>query len=399
MNDYKGTYDGNTLTHYRTPGSKNGRTKYPGKYNPIGELAKGPEFYARMAAQQRQAMSSVNNSMEAYRRAQLANRAAISTAAGPQAMARAEANKSYANAQAKAMQDRNKAYGTAYGQMRAYGNAQAKANAAQRQANINSAKNVGTNPSHPTAQPNKGNYGTPSQQQLTEWRKIAGGKIGTKKDPELAMKNRQRHAEERRIAGGNAGGIGRETMSTMARIKGAAMPKSATQRQAEVMERRIRGGKIGTSYNNTKINSGYDAQKKMQDDQSRRTNYKSLVARRRAEESQSGITANKTAAEAKRIAGSKLGSGYEDRGNSNFKRAGDYAKSAIREAKAHMNIGDSGRYQYRAGNTGNKSKAKWRAKQHVKQAAKEFSSGVAKETKSLVKKGKKKVKKLLKKWF
>lgn len=341
MNDYKGTYDGNTLTHYRTPGSKNGRTKYPGKYNPIGELAKGPDY-------------NYNNSHDAYRAYQIGQRAVSETALGARAMNNSYNPAAYKRAQAKSMQDRNKAYGTAYGQMRAYGNAQAKANAAQRQANINSAKNVGTNPSHPTAQPNKGNYGTPSQQQLTEWRKIAGSKIGTKKDPELAMKNKQRHAEERRIAGGNAGGIDRETMSTMARIKGAAMPKSATQRQAEVMERRIRGGKIGTSYNNTKINSGYDAQKKMQDDQSRRTNYKSLVARRRAEESQSGITANKAAAEARRIAGGNAGTSkhFSD------SKYGKMARSA-----------------YNAGKE------------------------VAKDAGTLVKKGKKKVKKLLKKWF
>lgn len=38
---YKGTYDGKTLKHYRTKGSRNGYTKYPGKYNPIGEIAKG----------------------------------------------------------------------------------------------------------------------------------------------------------------------------------------------------------------------------------------------------------------------------------------------------------------------------------------------------------------------
>lgn len=33
----------NYLMHYRTVGSKNGRTKYPGKYTPVGQVARGDE--------------------------------------------------------------------------------------------------------------------------------------------------------------------------------------------------------------------------------------------------------------------------------------------------------------------------------------------------------------------
>lgn len=39
---YKGTYEGNSLRHYRTKGSKNGYSKDP-NYTPIGEKARGPE--------------------------------------------------------------------------------------------------------------------------------------------------------------------------------------------------------------------------------------------------------------------------------------------------------------------------------------------------------------------
>ena len=41
---YKGTYEGNSLRHYRTKGSRNGISKNP-DYKPIGELAKGPKYY------------------------------------------------------------------------------------------------------------------------------------------------------------------------------------------------------------------------------------------------------------------------------------------------------------------------------------------------------------------
>ena len=41
---YKGTYEGNSLKHYRTKGSRNGISKNP-DYKPIGKLAKGPKYY------------------------------------------------------------------------------------------------------------------------------------------------------------------------------------------------------------------------------------------------------------------------------------------------------------------------------------------------------------------
>ena len=41
---YKGIYEGNSLRHYRTKGSKNGISKNP-DYKPIGKLAKGPKYY------------------------------------------------------------------------------------------------------------------------------------------------------------------------------------------------------------------------------------------------------------------------------------------------------------------------------------------------------------------
>lgn len=39
---YRGIYNGNTLAHYRTKGSRNGYSKDP-NYTPIGEKARGPE--------------------------------------------------------------------------------------------------------------------------------------------------------------------------------------------------------------------------------------------------------------------------------------------------------------------------------------------------------------------
>lgn len=42
MSNYKGIYDGQSLKHYRTKGSKNGYSKDP-NYTPIGEKARGPE--------------------------------------------------------------------------------------------------------------------------------------------------------------------------------------------------------------------------------------------------------------------------------------------------------------------------------------------------------------------
>ena len=41
---YKGTYEGNSLKHYRTKGSRNGISKNP-DYKPIGKLAKGPKYF------------------------------------------------------------------------------------------------------------------------------------------------------------------------------------------------------------------------------------------------------------------------------------------------------------------------------------------------------------------
>lgn len=53
----------NYLMHYRTPGSLNGRTKYPGKYNPIGELAKGAkDFYND--AKQNGLGNAINNKVD-----------------------------------------------------------------------------------------------------------------------------------------------------------------------------------------------------------------------------------------------------------------------------------------------------------------------------------------------
>lgn len=358
---YKGTYEGNSLKHYRTPGSKNGRTKYPGKYNPIGELAKGPDY---------------NNSMNAARAYDIAQRAARQTALGPRAINNSYNHPSYQQAQAKAMQARNKAYGQAYGQMKVAG----KNAALQKAKNVNTAKNVGTTASHPTGQPNKGDYGKPNRQAQAEARRIAGGSAGT-------SFNQQKLVDQRKASG-------------------SKMERTPEQNRMDAERRRIAGGSTGTI---TRAEANRRAaeerraggfSKTTDAAQSRKSNYQALVNRRAAEQRRTGVTSNQAAAEARRIAGSKLGSGYVDSGAGNFRRGVKLAGQAIKERMNPNHEQRSMNKHY--GQVINETVSKY----HAKQAAKEIGTGIKKgadyavnEGKSLVKKGKKKVRSLMKRIF
>lgn len=301
MRNYKGTYNGNSLAHYRTKGSKNGYSKDP-NYTPIGEKAKGPDY---------------NNTMNAARAYDTAQRAARQTALGPRAINNSYNQAAYQQAQAKAMQARNKAYGQAYGQMKVAG----KNAALQKAKNVNAAKNVGATASHPTGQPNKGDYGKPNRQAQAEARRIAGGSAGTSFNQQKLVDQRKASgskmertpeqnrmdAERRRIAGGSAGTITRA---------------EANRRAAE--ERRA-GGFSKTT----------DAA------QSRKSNYQALVNRRAAEQRRTGVTSNQATVEARRIAGGSQGTSksvktaVERRAKSAYNKASD----AVNEGKSLVKKG------------------------------------------------------------
>lgn len=334
---YKGTYEGKSLKHYRTKGSRNGYSKDP-NYTPIGEKAKYPMG----------ALSDRNLSTAPTPTVAQPPRRMLPTTKIPQYNAAVQRGQ-IANQRATA-------------QAASQARAGAKNQGMQRAMANRSARNVGGVSSTTKGQPNKGDYGKPkSQQQLAEERRIAGGK--------------------------QAGNSQYET--NRRRIQGAAMTKNAAQRQKETEERRIKGGNYGSTARKSGINSQYDAQAAQRQKATNRSNYRAMVNRRKAEESRAGITANKAAAEARRIAGSKLGSGYEDRGEGNFRRGASLAKQAFKEATHKRYYNDYGRGHSSAD----------RAADHAKQAVKEFGTGVAKGTKSLIKKGRKKVKNLMKRMF
>jgi hypothetical protein len=309
---YKGTYEGKSLKHYRTKGSRNGYSKDP-NYTPIGEKAKYP--------------------MGALPDRNLSTAPTPTVAQPPRRMLPTTKIPQY-NAAAQRGQIANK---KATAQAAAQARVGAKNQGMHRAMANRSARNVGGVSSTTKGQPNKGDYGKPkSQQQLVEERRIAGGsQVG----------NSQNETNRRRI-------------------QGSTTTKNAAQRQKETEERRIKGGNYGSTARKSGINSQYDAQAAQRQKATNRTNYRAMVNRRKAEENRAGITANKAAAGARRIAGSKLGSKYEDRGDGNFRRAGEYLKN-----------------------------------RRIESAAKEAATGTAKAAKSLVKKGRKKVKKLMKRMF
>ena len=315
---YRGTYEGNSLKHYRTKGSKNGYSKDP-NYKPIGDVAMSPEERNRrvgLAAAARASMgtaSQYGTKMFARQRALINNAHSAVGRAG--LMNNSYNQAAYQRAQAKAMQERNAAYGKAGAQTKAYAYNKQKNAASQNVKNINAAKNVGTTASHPTGQPNKGDYGKPNRQAQAEARRIAGGSAGTTFDPKKQVQQRKAagskmerspeqnrmDAERRRIAGGSAGTITRA---------------EANRRTAE--ERRA-GGFSKTT----------DAA------QSRKSNYQALVNRRAAEQRRTGVTANQAAAEARRIAGGSQGTSksvktaVERRATSAYNKASD----AVNEGK------------------------------------------------------------------
>lgn len=300
---YRGTYEGNSLKHYRTKGSKNGYSKDP-NYKPIGEIAQGP--------------NPNNSTPNAFRNFQLANRAAATTALGARAVKASYNQASYQQAQAKAMQARNKAYGQAYGQMKIAG----KNASLQKTKNVNAAKNVGTTASHPTGQPNKGDYGKPNRQAQAEARRIAGGSAGT-------SFNQQKLAEQRKAAG-------------------LKMERTPKQNRMDAERRRIAGGSAGTI---TRAEANRRAaeerraggfSKTTDAAQSRKSNYQSLVNRRAAEQRRTGVTSNQAAAEARRIAGGSQGTSksvktaVERRAKSAYNKASDTineGKSLVKKGK------------------------------------------------------------------
>lgn len=238
---YKGTYEGKSLKHYRTKGSRNGYSKDP-NYKPIGRPAKGdipsaarPDGYnERMQAQEAWAnrMSNMQNNAMAGVRSQKST--------SIPSFKRGD----YQTAQAQAMERRR----AAEAKVSTAAAAGAKNQAMQRAKN----KSVGTPGRINTAQPNKGDYGKPkSQQQLAEERRIKGAS--------LSRDNRQA-AENRRIAGSpmpkNASYNQKQAENR--RIAGSGMTASqiaAKNNQSTAEQRRISGSKLITPANANRMNA------------------------------------------------------------------------------------------------------------------------------------------------
>lgn len=310
---YRGTYEGNSLKHYRTKGSKNGYSKDP-NYKPIGDVAMSPEERNRrvgLAAAARASMgtaSQYGTKMFARQRALINNAHSAVGRAG--LMNNSYNQAAYQRAQAKAMQERNAAYGKAGAQTKAYAYNKQKNAASQNIKNVNAAKNVGTTASHPTGRPNKGDYGKPDRQAQAEARRIAGGNIGTTSfDP-------RKQAEQRKEAG-------------------SKMERSPEQNRMDAERRRIAGGSAGTI---TRAEANRRAaeerraggfSKTTDAAQSRKSNYQALVNRRAAEQRRTGVTSNQAAAEARRISGGSQGTSksvktaIERRATSAYNKASD----------------------------------------------------------------------------
>lgn len=222
---YKGTYEGKSLKHYRTKGSRNGYSKDP-NYKPIGQPAKGdvpsaarPDGYnERMQTREAWAnrMSNMQNNAMAGVRSQKST--------SIPSFKRGD----YQTAQAQAMEHRR----AAEAKVSTAATAGARNQAMQRAKN----KTVGTPNRINTAQPNKGDFGKrTSQQQLSEERRIKGSSL---------PHNTRQESENRRISG-------------------SAMPKTASYNKRQAENRRISGSGMTASQIAAKNNQSAAEQRRI----------------------------------------------------------------------------------------------------------------------------------------
>lgn len=348
---YKGTYEGNSLRHYRTKGSRNGISKNP-DYKPIGKLAKGPKYYDS----RRDDPDWEQNDNDTWQLSKSANDRLWKESF-------AETGEMYKNIGKKAGEGLLNVFTKgAYGRSKKLGKL-----IAEKVVDSNNTNNSNNAKAVPVYKPNDKSPTQKSNMKAAEERRISGGNTGM---------TRSANAKPL-LSGTQAVGMkGVGAYNAYADKKKYEETRKANQQAAEA--RRTKGGSQGTSFDSSK-KAQYDAEQRRIKGGSQGTSFD-----------------RQKAAEQRRIAGSKLGSGYVDSGAGNFRRGVKLAGQAIKERMNPNHEQRSMNKHY--GQVINETVSKY----HAKQAAKEIGTGIKKSAnygKSLVKKGKKKVRSLMKRIF